>query len=164
MRRPSDPHVELDRAGRCALSRWDGDPAACRWCGRPAAEGFGWCGNRCGDDYRANHCWELARGAALGRDGHACVRCGLGPDTLALARATLRAMVPLGPVDAARLWRSAAWAELLAACSLEVHHRVARAGAGYGAGCHHHLDGLVVLCHRHHAEITAAAREAGRAS
>ncbi|MFZ9903745.1 MAG: hypothetical protein ACO3FT_08845, partial [Ilumatobacteraceae bacterium] len=54
----------------------------------------------------------------------------------------------------------------------EVNHRTAREGAGYGPGCHHHLDpdqngtgGLEVLCRVHHREITtpqAKARAARR--
>jgi hypothetical protein len=44
-----------------------------------------------------------------------------------------------------------------------VNHINPRNGAGYGPGCHHHLNpdkkgvgGLEVLCHAHHAEVTAA--------
>ncbi|MGA0180506.1 MAG: hypothetical protein ACO3JX_05555, partial [Ilumatobacteraceae bacterium] len=49
----------------------------------------------------------------------------------------------------------------------EVNHRTAREGAGYGPGCHHHLDpdqngtgGLEVLCRVHHREITTAQAKA----
>lgn len=45
----------------------------------------------------------------------------------------------------------------------EVNHRTARDGAGYGPGCHHHLNpepdgrgGLEVLCRAHHREVTTA--------
>jgi hypothetical protein len=46
-----------------------------------------------------------------------------------------------------------------------------RDGAGYGDGCHHHLSpgengdgGLEVLCHAHHAKVTAQqARERAQA-
>ncbi len=45
----------------------------------------------------------------------------------------------------------------------EVNHIFARAGAGYGPGCHHHLSpdkngvgGLEVLCRAHHAKVTAS--------
>ena len=64
----------------------------------------------------------------------------------------------------------------------EVNHRTARAGGGYGPGCHHHLSpdfnglgGLEVLCRAHHREVTTgqakqraelrrAAREAAAAT
>ena len=39
---------------------------------------------------------------------------------------------------------------------LEVNHIEPRKGAGYGPGCHHHLDGLETLCHACHLEVTAA--------
>lgn len=117
-----DPERCAALAGACRLSRWRGDERCCRWCDRPAAPGWPWCGNRCEDAYRANHWWDRARAAALGRDGHRCVRCGAGP---------------LG---------------------LEVHHVEPRLGAGYGAGCHHHLVNLETLCRRHHLEVTLAQR------
>jgi len=40
---------------------------------------------------------------------------------------------------------------------LEVHHRDP-VGGNRAAGCRHHLDRLVVLCHDHHAEHTRAER------
>jgi hypothetical protein len=72
-----------------------------------------------------------------------------------LAKLLLRALLPIGPMEAAHLWRSSDWQALRQACGLEVHHVVPRRGDGYGAGCHHHLDGLETLCHRCHAAITA---------
>lgn len=41
---------------------------------------------------------------------------------------------------------------------LEVNHIVPRRGAGYGNGCHHHIENLETLCHAHHLEVTAAQR------
>lgn len=38
--------------------------------------------------------------------------------------------------------------------ALEVNHIVPRRGAGYGNGCHHHLDGLETLCHECHGTET----------
>lgn len=147
---PRYPH----EAGACPLSRWSGRSDRCRWCDEPAAAGFAWCSNPCEDGYRRNHWWDVARHAALARDDRRCVRCRLGPDTLLEARWLLRALVPMGPVAAAHLWQSAEWAALGQACAVEVHHRVPLLGAGYGAGCHHHLDGLETLCHRHHVAVT----------
>ncbi len=151
------------QAGACTLSRWRGDPAGCRWCDAPARPGSSWCGALCEDAYRANHWWDLAREAALARDGHRCVSCGSGPDQLTLAKLLLRALIPLGPVEAAGLWRSSAWWALELACSVEVNHRSARVGRGYGSGCHHHLDGLETLCHRCHVAVTADQAETRRA-
>jgi 5-methylcytosine-specific restriction endonuclease McrA len=68
----------------------------------------------------------------------------------------------MGPVDAARLWRTPAFRALQAASSLEVNHRVPRRGGGYHAGCHHHLDGLETLCHRCHVAETNAQHQAAR--
>jgi len=45
--------------------------------------------------------------------------------------------------------------------SLEVNHRTPVLGKHAEAGCHHHLDGLETLCHRHHLEATRAQRAAG---
>ncbi len=79
-----------------------------------------------------------------------------------MAKLLLRALVPMGPIEAARLWRSTEWQALRQACVLEVHHVVAGQGNGYGAGCHHHLRGLETLCHRCHAAITAEQQRASR--
>lgn len=98
------------------------------------------------------------------RDGERCVRCGLGPDTLTIAKLLIRALVPMGAVQAARLTRSPAWAALRQACTLEVNHKVPRRGAGYDAGCHHHLSGLETLCHRCHAAVTAEQQRLHRAN
>ena len=80
-----------------------------------------------------------------------------------MAKLLIRALIPMGPVDAARLWRAPQWESLRQSCSLEVNHRVPRRGGGYHAGCHHHLEGLETLCHRCHAEVTAAQQRAMRA-
>ncbi len=148
----------LHQAGRCDRSQWSGRADRCRWCDGPCAPGHPWCGNPCEDRYRENHWWDRARAAALARDDHRCVRCGVGPDDVQVARWFLRAVVPMGAVEAATLFASPAWAELVLACSVEVNHVEPRRGAGYGSGCHHHLDGLETLCHRHHVAVTAAQR------
>ncbi len=81
-----------------------------------------------------------------------------------LAKLFLRALVPMSAMGAAALWRSTEWLALRQACALEVHHIVAREGHGYGAGCHHHLDGLETLCHRCHAVITAEQQRTARSA
>lgn len=151
------------QAGECLLARWSGAPDRCRWCDEPAAPGFAWCGNRCEDQYRRNHWWDLARFAALARDDHRCVACGLGPETVQVARLFIRAFVRMSAVEAAALWQSPEWAEVVLACSVEVNHVVPRRGGGYGSGCHHHLDGLETLCHGHHVAVTVQQQRFARA-
>lgn len=77
----------------------------------------------------ANHDWGVARGTALRRSS----RDGR----------TARCIRP-GCDAPAR--------------DMEVNHITPRAGRGYALGCHHHQDGLEVLCHRHHVEVTTAQR------
>lgn len=161
MTRESDNRRYADQARQCPLSRWHGDPARCRWCNRPAVAGHHWCGSPCEDEYRTNHWWDIARYAALARDGHRCVRCGMGPDTVSQAKRVLALVGGLGPVDAAHLWHTEAWRWVELDASVEVHHVKPRLGRGYGSGCHHHLDGLETLCHHHHVAVTEAARQVG---
>ena len=151
------------QAGRCASSVWSGEPARCRWCDQPARPGSPWCGHRCEDEYRRNHWWDQAREAAVTRDGGCCVRCGLGPGTRTVARLLLRALIPMGPVEAARLWQGQPWRCFAQACELEVNHIEPRVGRGYASGCHHHLEGLETLCHRCHVHTTSAQHGARRA-
>ncbi|MCU1454052.1 MAG: 67, gp67 [Acidimicrobiales bacterium] len=89
------------------------------------------------------------------------MRCGLGPQVRTLARLLLRALIPMGPVEAARLWQGPAWRSFVQACELEVNHVEPRLGRGYQAGCHHHLDGLETLCHRCHVQVTSAQHALG---
>src|SRR3972149_5780343 len=41
---------------------------------------------------------------------------------------------------------------------LEVNHIEPRNGRGYELGCHHHQDGLEVLCQQHHLDVTRQQR------
>lgn len=156
--RSADSDRYLLQAGTCSRSSWGGDPQRCRWCDAAAAPGFVWCGNRCEDDYRANHWWDHARRCALARDGHRCVRCGLGPGVLRSAKRFVRGWLDLGPADAAALWATEEWRALALACEVEVNHIVPRVGAGYWSGCHHHLDLLETLCHHCHVAVTTDQR------
>lgn len=144
------------QAGACCLSQWTGDPVHCRWCDAPVRPPAAWCGTLCEDEYRANHWWDLARSRVLARDQHRCVRCGVGPEQVTAAKLLLRAWIPVGPVDAVRLWRTDEWAALRLRCSVEVNHRIPRRGGGYHSGCHHHLEELETLCHRCHVLVTNA--------
>jgi hypothetical protein len=72
--RPRPPVLQGDEIYRaCPLSRWQGDAAACRWCNRMLPQRAGkWCTARCRIDAEQNHIYNLARDAALTRDGHRC--------------------------------------------------------------------------------------------
>lgn len=64
----------------CPLSRWQGDPKACRWCNRLLPQrARRWCTAQCRIVAETNHVYSEARDAALQRDGHRCTRCGAGP-------------------------------------------------------------------------------------
>ena len=130
---------------RCTLSSWSGDPTRCRWCDAAARLDGRWCSFACQDAHDAQHDWGQARLAALTRDDDACVECGTGPATVAASRLLLRALIPMGPVAAARLWHSEGWLAFELAGSVDVVHRHPPR-EGYRSGCHHHLDGLVTLC------------------
>ena len=79
--------------------------------------------------------------------------CGVGPDTVAIARLLIRALIPLGPVEAAELWHSPEWWAFELACSVEVVRTSGVAG-DYRLGCHHHMDGLETRCREHqHADV-----------
>lgn len=129
----------------CPLSSWSGDPTRCGWCDQPARMPSPWCSVACEDAWFTNHDWERARAAALVRDGDRCTDCGVGPGQPALGRIVLRALIPMGPVDAARLWVQVDWMAFELACSVEAEHRQ-WTPQGYRSGCHHHLDGLVTRC------------------
>jgi hypothetical protein len=115
----------------CPLSRWQGDPMACRWCnGMLPARADRWCNARCRIAAEQNHVYRLARDAALERDGHACTRPGCG------AVATLDRAIETNHIELAR-------------------------GRHNQPGCIHHLANLESLCGRHHDEVTAGQRARG---
>lgn len=132
---PRPPVLEGDEIYRaCPLSRFQGDPKACRWCnGLLPARAGRWCRPQCARAARENHEFGGAGGAreaALARDGYACRWSGCG-------------------VGASHEH------------ALEVHHIVAIHGRHAETGCHHHLAGLVTLCHPHHLVDTERQRAAG---
>ena len=101
----------------------------------------------CEDAYETQHDWTRARHDRLIHDTDCCVECGTGPGSPALGRLLLRALIPMGPVDAARLWHSEQWLAYELSCSVDVVHRVPTP-ARYRSGCHNHQDGLITLCRR----------------
>jgi hypothetical protein len=140
--------IDLVTGPSCSLAGWSGRPGRCRWCDGAAQVGTRWCGTVCEDAYRNNHDWASARQAVLTRDRDRCVMCGTGPDTVAIARLLIRALIPLGPVEAARLWHSSDWWAFELACSVEVV-RVSGGSGDYRLGCHQHMDSLETRCRQH---------------
>ena len=126
----------------CPLGQWTGKPGRCQLCNSviESTRRRTWCSNKCGREWQRNHIWRFARSAAKRRAKYRCQRPGCSAERR----------------------------------DCEVNHINPRNGAGYGPGCHHHLNpgsdgvgGLEVLCHAHHAEVTAAqasARAAKRAA
>jgi hypothetical protein len=61
----------------CPLSRWQGDPMACRWCnGLLPEDRRDFCGPQCADEAHENHLPDRARSARRRMDRYACVQCG----------------------------------------------------------------------------------------
>lgn len=114
----------------CPLSSWSGTTGHCQWCDECLPKRRrSFCSGRCARQWERNHIWRYARAAAKRRAKYHCEREGCAADRL----------------------------------DCEVNHIEPRRGGGYGPGCHHHLDpdqggvgGLEVLCHAHHAGVTAA--------
>lgn len=115
----------------CPLSRWTGEHGRCQWCNEPLDQSRRrtWCSEKCGRAWQREHVWRFVRSAAKRRAKYRCIR----PECTAARR------------------------------DCEVNHLLPRDGKGYTPGCHHHLlpdhngvGGLEVLCHAHHAEVTAA--------
>ena len=115
----------------CPLSKWMGEPGRCQWCNEPLdrTRRRTWCSEKCGRAWQREHVWRFARSSAKRRAKYRCIR---------------------SECTAARR-------------DCEVNHLEPRDGKGYAPGCHHHLlpdltgrGGLEVLCHEHHAQVTAA--------
>ena len=115
----------------CPLGQWKGKPGWCQLCNTviESTRRRTWCSNKCAREWQRNHIWRFARSAAKRRAKYRCQRLGCTAERR----------------------------------DCEVNHINPRNGAGYGPGCHHHLNpdrhgigGLEVLCHAHHAEVTAA--------
>ncbi len=115
------------------------EPGTCGACGAPLVGRNHWfCPSRrganddCGHRYKINHFWTEARREALRRAGHRCKNDHADEGELSPDHSSAR----------------------------EVNHVVPREGLGYGNGCHHHQDGLEVLCHKDHvAETTRQIRD-----
>jgi hypothetical protein len=118
----------------CPMSRWQGDPMACRWCnGLLPPRATRWCTAQCRIVATTNHDYRLAHDAALERDHHTCTRAGCGA-TASFDRA------------------------------IETNHIELARGRHDQPGCIHHLSNLESLCGRHHDEVTAGQRARGWAS
>jgi len=134
-----------------------------------------WCSDACATiaNYDPNHDWAAARRSALERDGHHCIRCGADGSVPAAILAAL-GLCPEFPRDLGRglgafarsaegnalrqriaQWNGARFS-LERRHQLEVNHIVPADGSHADISCAHHLDNLETLCHRCHAETTAA--------
>jgi len=142
-------------AADCVLSRWSGDPSACRWCERGlVGRQTEWCSWDCRDRFAVEHSWKAARSAALMRAVWTCQRCWRGPALVALAAWLLPAVGPSGwrswqtedPDLAARWWA-------YTSISPEAHHQMPLFGRSRnGSSCDHHSENVVVLCRDCHIE------------
>ena len=119
----------------CPLGQWTGEIGRCQLCNKliESTRRRTWCSDKCGREWQRNHIWRFARSAAKRRAKYRCQRPGCSAERR----------------------------------DCEVNHITARQGGGYGPGCHHHLNpdkngvgGLEVLCHAHHAQVTAAQAKA----
>lgn len=147
-------------AAGCVLLPYDSQKGVCALCGtKLTGRRTRWCGDDCIREFDRNHIWNMARRAALERDGRRCVRCG---GTGAQRRHVQRihvghewAMRQIGlewvgdPKDYYRELQIITWVPWL-----EVNHIEPRVGRGYNAGCHHHLANLETLCHGCHVAET----------
>lgn len=117
----------------CMGPDWKPYSGVCGACGRTLGPRLGWFCRApawCRDVYMSNHDWGYARGVALRRSS------------------------PTGRKQDARCSRG----DCHESNELEVNHLNPRNGAGYRLGCHHHQDGLEVLCHHHHVDETCSQR------
>ena len=148
-----------DVLAACSLrpGAWPPEPGRCVWCaGQLPKRARRWCAGDCQDEFTRQHGWQMARAAAIRRDGGRCIKCGHdgtvpGED---LSFALLALLSPRLTYEQRRrhltlvsqqqpLWR------------LEVNHRDPVLGRHGEFGCHHHLDGLETVCHPCHLDITA---------
>ena len=124
----------------------------CDWCGAELPPRHRrWCSDACVRAFLYNHRWEDARVEALRRAevrwtepgkfghpivhvAHMCAHCG---DVLEQSEWTAGGHV------------------------VEVNHKVPVLGKHALMGCHHHQDGLEVLCRRCHKDVTRRQRAAG---
>lgn len=180
-RRPGErqPHVHGGRVP-CVQTR------QCYRCGAALKNGQRrWCTRECSTIWWTNHMWSMASGAALKRDGYACVKCGrkvgeeIAPglcsidgeawvcgaaEEVALVKGLTR--LDLG-VFVTLPGERATFHQPLERrlVTLEVNHMDPLVGRGYDAGCVHHIDRLETLCHDCHVVETnrqAAERRAAR--
>lgn len=130
-----------------------------------------WCSPDCEHAWAREHVWQVARDAALNRDGHRCVRSDRHEDEATVRAALAPQVDALDPaLDGDMMgddWRRRHRARTnlnrelrrrIGALDLEVNHIVPRNGDGYGVGCWHHLDNLETLCRSCHVEETTRQR------
>lgn len=135
----------------CTLFQYRDEPGVCDHCGRKlTGRQSRWCSPECAKVFQVNHYWQMARPAAITRDGNRCVKCGWAPGDIHAI------VLPSGQLC---LWSYAALSRGRPEENwLEVNHIVPLVGRGYTSGCVHHLDNLETLCHRCHVAVTKRQR------
>jgi hypothetical protein len=102
-----------------------------------------WCSRECSDAFWRNHLWAMARGAALMRDNHRCVRCKRTEGEGHYGRRGLPLRIQVHHITPLHTIRH----------TVETHWwKVGERVRHSDSGCWHHLDGLEVLCDDHHIE------------
>lgn len=151
---------------QCETVPFLGQAGVCRRCGAElTGRRTAWCSDACETVWQQNHFWQMARPAAVKRDGGVCVRCGgtgrkrqrrrmhLG-NTWSLKQIGIEVEITADDWrERQRLYYSdihvTSWEPWL-----EVNHIEPRVGRGYNSGCHHHLTNLETLCHHCHVAET----------
>lgn len=167
----------------CTASSWSGDPKACRWCNQPlAGRRRRWCSDGCSNAWARNHMWTVARGAAIHRTP-LCIACGASPRLVRMAAEALTHELgivvrvsslgheidvwlpefewPTGEGKPGARSRTETekvclglLKEFAGDSTLEVDHVQPILGRHGQTGCHHHQDGLQVLCRACHRRKT----------
>lgn len=135
----------------CTLFPYRGEPGVCDHCGNTlTGRQTRWCSPDCAKVFQVNHYWQLARKAALDRDGHRCVKCSWAPGDLHATALRNGQLCIWSWYDLDRGRTVDNW--------LEVNHIRPLVGAGYQSSCAHHQANLETLCHRCHVRVTRRQR------
>lgn len=145
-----------DGVNTCGVVPFLGQPGVCRRCGTElTGRRTAWCSDDCEVEWQRNHYWQMARPAAVKRDGGKCVRCGgNGAQRRHMKRIFVGHTWAMKQIGLEFIGPGRDYYQELQIITyvpwLEVNHIEPRAGRGYNSGCHHHLTNLETLCHACH--------------
>lgn len=125
------------------------NPTGCGWCGRTlTGRQKKWCSRKCSREYRANHRWTDAK-AAVKKEAtwFLCANAEFERGEGGQWGYTTKARGPRGCLGFTQ--------------KPEVNHITPIKGKHGTWGCHHHLEGLEVLCRPCHLAETKRQRENG---